>query len=75
MYEQVSVAKLNRIFRRKKPEAKVIVGGCMPAIDPTRLQEIGELTLIDPRSMERIRCIDFAFYPDDSNSRSSYYGI
>jgi MiaB/RimO family radical SAM methylthiotransferase len=53
-YEDFSVAKLDKIYRQKKPTALMIVGGCLPAINPNRLASYSDAIQIQARDLDAI---------------------
>ena len=53
-YEDWSIAKLEKIYRRKKSGSRVVVGGCLGAINPERLLPFADLVVISVRELERL---------------------
>lgn len=57
-YEDWSIAKMEKIYRKKKKEALFIICGCLTSINPKRLMEhFPDATLIQTRKLEEIENI------------------
>ena len=63
MYEEISITKLEKILRRKRPECPIIIGGCMTAIDPDRLKSVVGSTPLYLLETRRLDAIDHIIQP------------
>jgi len=77
--ERLSLAAVKDITVKRSPFAKVIITGCLPKIDPERLQEIGDFIFVPTRSLEKfdeVLCskIKFEDVPD-ANMLTDQSGI
>jgi MiaB/RimO family radical SAM methylthiotransferase len=52
-HEDLSVQKFNKIYSKKSPNAQVILSGCLPAINPSRVREKSDILMIGPRELEK----------------------
>ena len=51
--EGLSLAAIRDITRKRSPSAKVIITGCLPKIDPGKIQELGDFIFIPTRELDR----------------------
>ncbi len=52
--ERLSVAAIRDITKKKRlPSAKVFITGCLTKIDPGKIQELGDFTLISTRDLDQ----------------------
>ncbi len=51
-FEDASLVKVKELNNKKKEGAKLIIGGCLPSIDSSKLDDLGDLGVFSPRSME-----------------------
>jgi len=51
--EGLSLAAIRDITEKKSPSAKVFITGCLAKIDPGKIQEIGDFTLISTRDLDQ----------------------
>lgn len=51
--EKLSLAAIRDITRRRSPSAKVIITGCLPKIDPDKIQELGDFIFVPTRNLDQ----------------------
>jgi len=51
--EKLSLAAIRDITKKRSPFAKVIITGCLPKIDPGKIQEFGDFIFIPTRDMDQ----------------------
>jgi len=51
--ERLSLAAIRDITKKRNPSAKVFITGCLTKIDPGKIQDIGEFTLISTRDLSQ----------------------
>ena len=54
LIEELSVALVSTASRRKRPGAKIVVFGCMPAMNEARLKESFDVMTLTPSTMDRL---------------------
>jgi threonylcarbamoyladenosine tRNA methylthiotransferase CDKAL1 len=47
-----SLYNIALLLRKKAPEAKMVITGCLPAINPEKLAELGDFATVGPRNLE-----------------------
>ncbi len=77
--ERLSLAAISAITRKRSPSAKVIITGCLPKIDPDKIQELGDFTFVPTRSLDKFdevlnSRVKFESIPD-SNMLTDQAGI
>lgn len=51
--ERLSLAAIRDITRKRLPSAKVIITGCLPKIDPGKIQQLGDFIFVPTRSLDQ----------------------
>ena len=51
--ERLSLTAIKDITRKRSPSAKVIITGCLPKINPGKIQEFGDFTFIPTRELDQ----------------------
>ncbi len=51
--ERLSLAAISDITRKRSPSAKVIITGCLPKIDPGKIQKLGDFIFVPTRSLDQ----------------------
>ncbi len=52
--DRCSVELIRHYADKKKPSAKVIIVGCLPVIDPSKLEGLGEASVVKPTCLEQL---------------------
>ena len=50
--EGESIDNIGRLLKVKSDSARMIITGCLPPINPEKLAELGDFTIVNPREME-----------------------
>jgi len=56
-YEDWSIENIRKLYDNIKKGGKLIVGGCLPSISPSRLKDFHKIILLDVRQLDRLDSI------------------